>query len=445
MRSTKLRAAVAAAAALLAIAPAAALAGPLRHGRHRSLTGCTVNLNVAPRLLTAGEAALAYGNLACAVPTSDAGQTVTLYAHTEGLPGFTAVGTATTDEHGFYSLSTGTVQYNTAFYTVADEARSRRQPVRVSTQVTLVGPAETKQIFTGRDGRQTFTGTVNPLDVGATVVLQRQNAVTGNEWHGIQLSKVLPGGAFSITHTFVVPGNANIRVLVRGTRRNIAGMSNVLNYQISQTQNPNLTINTSEDPITDGSPVTISGKLAGGNDTIVTLLSHTAKLGRFAPVAEVKTNSSGEYTFPAQSPVNNTFYKVKSSTESSSVLYEAVKDVLTAEAAPTTLPAGQTVTFSGAVTPDLFNHVIYLERQNASATGFHVVSVGVITEASTYTIPYTVYSVGTDVFRIKIPGDGLNGGAISKLFTITVTAPTSAVTLPPESPTNTKHPEEGTV
>ena len=39
-------------------------------------------------------------------------------------------------------------------------------------------------------------------------------------------------------HTFVVPGDANIRVLVRSQRRNAPSPSNVLTYEISQAQNP---------------------------------------------------------------------------------------------------------------------------------------------------------------------------------------------------------------
>lgn len=245
MRPIKLSSAIAGAAALLALAPAGALAArPHIHVNHKHSGpgGCHINLNVAPRLVTAGQPALAYGQLTCATPSSAASQTVTLYEHAVGTPGFTSVGTATTDEHGVYSLSTGVVENNAQFYTVADEARSGKRSLRVSAQVTLVGPPETTQLLTGRKNKVTFTGTVNPADTGAIVVLQRQNAVTGNEWHRIDRSFVKAGGVFTVTHTFLAPGNSNIRVLIRSDRRNIASASNELNYQISQAQNPNLTI-----------------------------------------------------------------------------------------------------------------------------------------------------------------------------------------------------------
>jgi hypothetical protein len=462
MRSTKLHSAIAAAAALLLLAPAGAAAREHSHPGKREVPreGCRVRLNVAPHLLTAGESVLAYGQLACALPAGDAAQTVTVYEHSVGAPGYTAVGTATTDEHGFYELTAPSVVANSTFYAIADGARSPIQHVRVAAQVTLTGPSEGTQILTalktGRRNNVAFTGTVSPDDTGATVVLQRQNAITGNDWHRIQFGVVQPGGTYSITHDFVVPGDANIRVLVRSNRRNIPSPSNVLNYEISQAQNPQLTISSSEDPIVYGQSVTISGVAAGAPNTPVTLLAHTAHQGGFSPVAQITTDGSGKYTFPAQSPVDSTFYRVQGAGKSSAVLYEGVKDVLTAQVyegikdvlteqvSATTIPAGQRLTFTGTVAPDHTGHVIYLERQNASGTSFHVVEVAVIAAGSTYSIPHTVYNVGTSVFRVRVPGDPQNVGAVSSNFTFTVTQPTPSA-LTPEAPGNSTQPSEGQV
>jgi hypothetical protein len=265
------------------------------------------------------------------------------------------------------------------------------------------------------------------------VVLQRQNALTGNEWHRIDRGVVAPGGTFSITHTFVVPGDANIRVLVRSQGRNIPSPSNVLTYEISQAENPALTINASADPISFGQAVTISGTLEGGVHAPVTLLAHTDRQG-FAPVAQAMTDASGNYAFPAQAPVNSTFYEVQGADRTSAVLYEGVKDVLTAQVSQTTIEAGQTLTFSGAVAPDHTGHVVYLERQNASGTGFHVVQVASVSPGSVYSIAHTVYVPGTKVFRVMIPGGPENEGAASQPFVVNVTpAPASALKEGPES------------
>jgi hypothetical protein len=450
MRSTKLSAAIAAASVLLMLASAGTAAARQHSnaGRGHSIVsgGCRVGLNVAPHLLTAGESVLAYGQLKCKGATSPAGQTVTLYEHSAGAPGYVTAGTSTTDEHGFYDLTASSILTNSSFYVTAGSAQSGIRSVRVAAQATLAGPSEGSQILTalktGRPNRVTFTGTVSPADVGAIVVLQRQNAITGNEWHPIQLGVVQPGGSFTITHAFVVAGDANIRVLIRSNRRNVPSASNVLGYEISQAQNPQLTIIASADPIAYGQPVTISGTVAGASDTPLTLLARTAGNGTFTPVAQVSA-TGGSYTFPAQSPVDSTFYRVEGAGKKSAVLYEGVKDVLTAEVSASTIEAGQTLTFKGTVTPDHSGHVIYLERENATGTSYHVVEVAVIGEGSTYTIAHTVYQTGSEVFRVKIPGDPQNGGAVSPDFTVTVTAPTSASALTPEAPGNSTQPPAG--
>ena len=133
----------------------------------------------------------------------------------------------------------------------------------MAAQVELKGPAENVQLQaglrTGRRNRVTFTGTVSPADIGAQVILQRQDALTGNEWHRIGSGLVATGpsptvGSFSITHRFLVPGDANIRVLLRSQRRNASTPSNFLTYEISQAQNASLTIKSSAIRSPSGSP-----------------------------------------------------------------------------------------------------------------------------------------------------------------------------------------------
>jgi hypothetical protein len=317
----------------------------------------------------------------------------------------------------------------------------------------LSGPPEGSQLPTGEANSVTFTGTVSPADVGARVILQRQNATTGTEWRRIDRGVVQPGGVFTIVHTFLIPGDANIRVLVRSQGRNTPSPSNVLEYEISQAQNPSLTIAASVDPILFGQPVTIAGVLAGGVNWPVTLLARTDG-GRWARVAQVNTDAHGNYTFPAQSPVNSTFYAALAADPScdiracpahrltSAVLYEGVRDVLSAQVSATTLQAGGQLTFSGSVAPSHAGHVIYLERQNATGTDFHVVQVGVVNPDSSYSIVHTVYDPGTKVFRVFIPGGPENLGAASQPFTIQVT-PGPASALMPEAPGNSSLPSEG--
>jgi hypothetical protein len=454
-------------ACAVAISSLAVLATGASAFRHPNPSGrCRVSIDVVPRQITAGEPVTIFGRLLCRRQVRAANRVVRLFHHVPGLPGFTFVQSTTTDAQGFYQFqrADGVVDTNRVWHVISHGAQSANRRIRVAAQVTLSGPPEGTQILTGPANKVTFTGTVNPADVGARVILQRQNSLTGNEWHRIDSGRVEAGGGFSITHTFIVPGDANIRVLVRSQGRNIPSPSNVLAYEISQAQNPELTIAASADPIFYGQSVTISGTLVGGANQTVTLLARVRRQQGFAPVAQTTTDAAGNYVFPAQAPVNSTFYEVEGSKSMpcpppspggatcdeirvgqpvrSAVLYEAVKFVLSAQVSATSVQEGQTLTFSGSVAPSHPGHVIYLERQNASGQGFHVVRVGTLTTESTFSIPYQVYSTGMQVFRIHIPGGPANAGAVSQQFTIQVT-PAPAGTLMPEAPGNSTSPAEG--
>jgi hypothetical protein len=437
MRSIKLVGALSVATASLAMAAAGASAA-----RHPSPNGrCNVNINLAPTTVTAGDTVVVFGQLRCHRGARSSGVPVALLERPTATPGFGVVQTTTTALGGFYEFTVTGIEADSTFYVRSHGAASGTRSVRVAAEVTLTGPPEGTQLFTGRPNRVTFTGTVNPADAGARVILQRQNALTGDEWHRIDSGRAGPGGIYAITHTFVVPGDANIRALVRSQGRNIPSPSNVLTYEISQAENPLLTIEASADPISFGQSVTISGVLARGAGKPVTLFARTANQHGFAPVAQGLAAAGGSYAFPPQFPVYSTFYQVRAGV-SSAVLYEGVKDVLTAQVSRTTVPAGQSLTFSGTVAPDHTGHVIYLERQNASGEGFHVVQVGTLGPGSAYSIVHTVYDAGTRVFRVMIPGGPDNEGAASPPFTVVVTpAPSSA--LPVEGPGNSTLPSEG--
>jgi hypothetical protein len=439
MRSTKLRPAFAAAAALLALAPAGAAAA-----KHAGPTGCHVSIYAEPHVVTSGEAVQVFGALSCPGGASTANQAVTVYERTAGRPGFNGfkvIGTATTGAGGVYSITPPAVTTASLFYVRAGGARSGNRAVKVAPVVTLGGPPDFSQLRTGVRNRVTFTGTVTPADAGAVIVLQRENATSFEEWIPIQLGVVGPGGSFSLTHTFVVPGAAELRVVVRAHGKfNMRGVSNTLSYEISQAQNPRLTINASADPISYGQSVTLSGILAGGANQKVTLMGHTQGQPG-TKLAETTTNGSGEYTL-VEKPLVNTSYRVTAGSIGSAVLFEGVKYVLTAGASATTVQAGHPVTFSGTVTPGHIGHIVYLERENAFGGGYHVVDIGVVSASSTYTINHFVFGSGKQVFRVKVPGDPENQGVSSSLFPTEVT-PAPPGSLRPEPPS--KLPSEGKI
>jgi len=429
-------------AALLVPASALAARHSSPNGRH------TVSLLSSENPITFGDPLVLYGRL---LGPDNGNRPVLLWHRVNGVsPVFTPIQATTTDAAGFYAFQrlADVVNSDREYYVTSLGARSRTVHERVVDVVTLTGPASGTPLTTGTPATA-FTGTVTPADVGDEVVLQRQSATgSGLHWGTIQTGVVTAGGAFTFNHVFVLPGDANIRALVRATSRHLASGSPALTYDISQAQNPALTATASPDPIPFGGSVTISGTLAAGAGHLATLYAHQAS-GTFMPVTQVSTGTGGAYSFPAQMPAHSTYYRVQADAtppcpagsvcpaiailQTSAVLFEGVSDVLTAGASARSISQGQTVNFSGTVAPDQTGHVIWLQEENAAGTGFHTVQVAPVLSGSTFTIVHQIFEVGTHTFRVEIPGGPLNGGANSQTFPVTVTA-ASANQLPQQQP-----------
>jgi hypothetical protein len=425
MRSSKLIPALAAASALLVLAPAGAAARPAgqKHASASPNGRCRVGLIAEPRTITAGEPVELFGQLLCAKGTN-VGQTLTVYERTAGSSIFKVVGTAVTGAEGLYKFTPPTVTVDSWFDVRSPTGRSGNHAVKVAPAVKLKGPEpESVPLETGAKHKVTFTGTVNPADVGAEVLLERQLTGTIEEWGAIQKGIVGPGGVYSFTHTFALPGPATLRAIVRphGTFT-VRGISNTLSYVINQVQNPNLTIKSTANPISFGAPITIEGVLKGGAGKTITLMSHKKGSKTFTPVTTAVAGPSGEYKF-VQTPPTTTFYQATGGGLKSAILVEGVKYLLTAGVTPKapTIQSGQKLTFAGTVAPIHTGTVVYLERENAFGGGFHVADAGVVTAGGTYTIEHTVWGASRAVFRIKVPGDNENQPVSSELFKVEVT------------------------
>ena len=134
------------------------------------------------------------------------------------------------------------------------------------------------------------------------MILQRQNAVTGDEWHRIGFGSVQAGGSYTITHIrSACPATRAFACSCAATVSTFRAHRTSLEYEISQAQNPSLTIASSADPITYGQSATISGVLAGGaTPQPVTLEARTVHQHGFAPGRRGSTGAGGSYSFPAQ-------------------------------------------------------------------------------------------------------------------------------------------------
>jgi hypothetical protein len=465
MRSSKLVLAVAAiATASLALLPAAAPAakGPGHAAKRQRQTvrngNCRLRIQAAPRFVQASEAAEVSGTLVCSPPTTVSGQTVTVYEHSAGSPGLSVAGTTTTDSSGNFKVPTPPLSTNSTFYATVGAAHSSHRAVKVMPKLTVSGPPDGAQLFTGPGPLKSsagahnpllnvirFSGAVSPTDAGAEVVLQRENTVGVEEWRRIARGVVDREGNYLIVHKFAVPGDANIRVVVRPSATNAAAASEPLSYEISQAQKPDLLIESSADPLSYGSPVTFTGTAASGPGTTLTLLSRTRAQSAFAPVATTVSGAGGKYSFAPQTPLQSTLYQVSGAGKTSAVVFEGVKYALTVEPPASSVQIGQPLTFAGTVTPAVAGHPIYLQVLNPSGIGFHVVQVGTVGADGKYSITHTIYNPAFSQrkFRVKVPGDPQNQGVASPLITVAVTAAPGPIA--PESSTNSSQPHEGQV
>src|ERR1700733_11044343 len=106
----------------LALAPSAALAH--RHRFHHGF--CRIGMQVAPHHTTAGEPVVVFGRLRCP-GGGESAQTVQLFHHLTGQPGFSYVQSVTTNSEGYYEINPadGVVETSRSFFVVSGRARSR--------------------------------------------------------------------------------------------------------------------------------------------------------------------------------------------------------------------------------------------------------------------------------------------------------------------------------
>jgi len=418
--------------------PAIAAAAP--HHNH----GLTIA--ATPNPIITGDAVLIYGQLNTADPGN---QTIVLYHRINPSPFFTVIQKTTTTATGFYEFtrpeltSTGqsVVLSNRNWFVRAPglpgQIHSRTIHERVAASVTLTASTPPSTGFITSQPI-VFTGSVSPDHAGNRVVLQEQAGALGDTWKTLK-SGVLDGASqFSIQYHFKVPGDHDVRVLFRGDARNVAAPSNEVTVTVQQKEKPDFTINTSAPIIAEGSSATISGVLGMPGTTtpdpsvMVTLFGHIAG-SPYVPVSTTTTGTDGSYSFTV-SPVHNTEYQVRTSfapLRASAQLYEGVQDVATITPSSTTSSVGQSVTFTGSVTPDKAGHLIELERLDAAGQ-YEVVAVGFVNASSTYQFVWTFGTPGTKTFRVHVTGGPDNIGGDSPTVAISVSLP--PVTALPSAP-----------
>jgi hypothetical protein len=402
------------------------------HPRHnRGLT-----IAATPNPINSGDGVLIYGRL----KSAGSGQTISLYHHLAGIPGFSLVGHTTTNSFGFYDFTRaeGVVLTNCSWF-VRGPDKTHSRTVRESVHALVSLTSDTTVTATGVPVH--FTGAVTPaIHRFQRVVLREQVGLNGNTFRTIGTTHTNAAGEFSIAHRWALAGQRTVEAVFPGDARNARGESDTVTVSVEQNQRAGFTIHTSAPIIPDGQSVTISGVLdmpgttAAEPSTSVTLYGHPFGVHGFQAIATTATAADGSYSF-TQSPIHNEVYRVRTTLaphRASALLYQGVQDVVTLSASSSTATVGGPVTFSGNVTPDKAGHLIYLQRKDV-AGNWDIVGISLVKTDSTYSFTRVFGHAGAKQFRTRIYGGPDNVGGASAPVTVTVTGVAPVSSLPPAS------------
>jgi hypothetical protein len=393
-----------------------------RHGR------CHVSLEASAYVVDAGETVTLLGHVSCPDATAAGGEQVAIYQREGASPTtMAALSTVTTGEQGSYQLTTHALTRKSVFLAESALGGRARTTIRVTPTVTLAGPAASGAVLASRGSRVrgpnrfTFSGTVSPTGEAGHVALQSEDLGAGESWHTIGRARLDDEGHFSISRSFRNPGEVEVRVLSH-VRGELVAASESLAYDIAPAQNPELTIQTSTNPVLSGGSVTISGVAAGAAGQPLTLLART-RGGGSATVATGNSEAGGAYSFTA-TPTENTTYCVHAADVTSAALFVGVRYPVTVEAPADPVQTDETVSFTGTVLGAPLGQTVYLERAvgaETAATGFRVIASGAVTTGFAYSIAYTFDRAGSYRMRVRVqPGLDMSDST-SEPLALTVT------------------------
>ncbi|HTW43563.1 MAG TPA: hypothetical protein VMD79_14755 [Solirubrobacteraceae bacterium] len=386
---------------------------------------CRLTVEASSPRIVSGETVGVSGQLTCAESASAGGQVVTVYRSSRGTP-TSELGSAVTEADGSYELTTPALEQSSIISVAAGSARRARARVRVAPRITLSASPAQAQIASAHGGagaQATFSGTVGPAFADAHVALQSSFAAEGEHWRTLAYGRADTQGEYSFTHTFRVPGERRVRVVVRTTYGDVRAASEPVEYDVLGRQNPALTIESSSAMSTFGQAITISGVAEQPAGTSVQLLARSGG-DSFAVLATATTDEAGAYSFTEQ-PTQRTGYQVRDAATHSTTLWHDVSYDLVQNAPPSSPVAGQPATFTGTLAPAPSGVRVELEGENASGFGFHPLA-GAEVEGSSYSIAHTFAIAGSYTLRIKVAAGaaGTAGvtGTTGAAFTLQVAA-----------------------
>ncbi|HEY2772218.1 MAG TPA: hypothetical protein VGI87_16700 [Solirubrobacteraceae bacterium] len=383
-----------------------------------------LTINATPNPIQAGEGVLIYGQLT----GSDIGnQTITLYHRVNPSHRFVPIGRMQTNSFGFYEFTRpeGLVYSNRSWFVRGpDTSHSRTIHEQVQALVSL----RADRTVTDTRTSITFSGHVTPNHASQSVFLQVQRG-NGDEWRTVASDRLNASSDYTISRAWRIPGARVVRTVLRRDDRNVRSPSDPIAIIVQQAQVPDFTISSSDPVIGVGQPATISGTLYTSGtkqpepNTPVTLCGRTAGEPFACDTAGV-TGADGSYRF-AVTPEHNEVYFVETTLpphRHTAKLFEGVRDAVSLTASTASAPAGQTVTFSGSVTPSQAGDTVYLQRLGADGD-WHTVGVHTVAANSTFQFARDFGNAGTKTFRAWVLPDPANLGGASASVVVNITLP----------------------
>ncbi len=386
-----------------------------------------LTIHAVPHHIIAGEAVLIFGQLK---GPDHGNQVIRLYHRINPNPGFSLIGTTTTNSLGQYEFTRqeGIVLTNRSWFVRGPGlTHSLTVHERVDALVSLAASSPT-----GLTRHPiVFSGHVTPDHGGSVVALQEQKG-SSDDWTTLKRGFVGPGSNYNISYAWRVPGAYDLRVVFRGDTRNTSAASDITSVVIQQAEVPDFTIQSSDPIVSNGQTFTISGTLFQPGTTTpepstsVSLFERTPGTGGpYRELTTTTTDPSGNYSFANEESATSELYLVKTTfapPRHTAALFEGVQDVVTMQASSSTSTVDGQITFTGSVSPDKAGHVIYLQKLGTD-NDWHTVEVAFVNNSSTYQFGWTFGTAGTKQFRARITGGPANVGGASAPVTIDVTQP----------------------
>lgn len=419
LRFTVLASAIAAVGSV--VIPSLATAAP---HHNRALT-----IHAVPQSIVAGDQVDIIGRLKGA---DAAGQTIRLFHRINPADHFSLISVTKTDSAGRYEFlrPDGIVETNRNWF-VRGPAFSHSKTIHehVASSISIAPDPGSGTAVTGTTKNPiVFSGHVTPDHAGQRVFLQ-VSANDGTTWRTVKATRLGGDSNYTIQVSFRTAGDRDVRVVKLADARNTRGVSDAVPVQIQQTQVTGFSIASSDQIVAEGTGATISGAVDQPGTTTpdagasVSLYAKTPGGGPYRLTQTTTTDQNGGYSFNVQPSVNEWYAAKLTFTPKvhSAQLFQGVQDVVTMSG-PSTANVDEHVQFTGSVTPDKANHIIYLQKLGADNV-WHTVQETRVSSASTYTFGWTFGAAGNKEFRARILGGPVNVGAASPAVAVAVAQP----------------------